>query len=198
MSFFEWVQQTTLAEWMRFSINGYPTMITLHAIGLAVMVGISVLLCLRMLGVFKRLPIDSLRGFFRYAWIGLVVNTISGVALWTMQAVDYVHSWPFMIKITGVFVGAGLVAVLQRQMANADAGWRHSVPLRVKLIAVVTIIVWTISMVAGRLIAYPGMIFEFLAVVGAVSVLALVGFLVVNRRLEGNRRLTELASRTES
>lgn len=180
MSFLEWVEHTPLAEWMRVSAPGYPAMITLHAIGLAVMVGISVMLSLRMLGVLDKLPIDSLNGFFRWAWAGLVINTISGVALWTMQAVDYMHSWTFLIKITGVLIGAGLVAVLQREMAGAGA-WGDAVPLRVRRIAVVTIVVWTIAMVAGRLIAYPGLIFGFLAGLAVLYLLLLFAFLMARR-----------------
>lgn len=154
MSFLEWVEQTALAEWVRISLNGYPMMITLHSIGLAIMVGISVALSLRMLGLFPKLPIDSLQGFFRWAWTGFIVNTISGLALWTTQAVSYMQNVQFLIKIIGVFIGAALVAVLQRQMAGAGATWGEAVPGHIKLIAVLTILVWTVAMVTGRLIAY--------------------------------------------
>lgn len=154
MGFLEWVEQTALAEWVRISLNGYPMMITLHSLGLAIMVGISVVLSLRMLGLFKRLPIDSLQGFFRWAWTGFIINTISGLSLWTTQAVSYMQNVQFLIKIIGVFIGAALVAVLQRQMAGAGATWGETVPPHIKLIAVVTIVVWTVAMVTGRLIAY--------------------------------------------
>lgn len=154
MSFLEWVQQTALAEWVSFSLNGYPIMITLHSIGLAIMVGISVALSLRMLGLFPKLPIDSLHGFFKWAWTGFIINTISGVALWTTQAVSYMQNTQFLIKIVGVFIGAALVGVLQRQMAGAGATWGEAVPPHIKAIAIVTIIVWAVAMVTGRLIAY--------------------------------------------
>ncbi len=154
MSFLEWVEATALADWVRVSLNGYPMMITLHSIGLAIMVGISVALSLRMLGLFGMLPIDSLQGFFRWAWTGFIVNTISGGALWTTQAASYMQNVQFLIKIVFVFIGAALVAVLQRQMAGAGATWGEAVPPRIKLLAVVTILVWTIAMVTGRLIAY--------------------------------------------
>lgn len=154
MSFLEWVEQTALAQWVCCSLNGYPSMIALHSLGLAIMVGISVALSLRMLGFFSKLPIDSLHGFFRWAWTGFIINTISGGALWTTQATSYMTNVPFLIKITGVFIGAALVAVLQRQMAGAGATWGEAVPGHVKAIAVVTILVWTVAMVTGRLIAY--------------------------------------------
>ncbi len=154
MSFLQWVEQTPVAEWASFSISGYPTMITLHSIGLAIMVGISVVLSLRMLGMFKRLPIDSLQGFFKWAWWGFVINTISGTVLWTMQAVSYMQNAVFLTKIIGVFVGAALVGVLQNQMAGAGAAWGEAVPPRIKFIAVLTLVAWTVAMVAGRLIAY--------------------------------------------
>lgn len=154
MSFLQWVEQTALAEWVRISLAGYPIMITLHSVGLAIMVGISVTLSLRMLGLFRKLPIDSLQGFFRWAWTGFIINTISGGALFTTQAVAYMQNVQFLIKIVGVFVGAALVAVLQRQMVGAGAAWGETVPPQVKAIAAVTILVWGVAMVTGRLIAY--------------------------------------------
>lgn len=154
MSFFTWVERTALAEWVRISVPGYPMMITLHSIGLAVMVGISVVLSLRMLGLFGKLPGRSLNGFFRWAWIGFVVNMGSGVSLWAMQAVDYARNWAFLVKITGVIIGASLVAVLQRQMAGVDPARSGMPPRHAKVIAVATIIVWTAAMVTGRLVAY--------------------------------------------
>lgn len=154
MNFLAWVEQTSIAQWVAASLYGYPIMITLHSLGLAIMVGISIALCLRMLGLFRLLPVDSLKGFFKIAWIGFIVNTISGTALWSMQAVSYMQNTPFLIKITGVFVGAALTGVLQRQIAGADPSWGEHVPGPVKLTAVVTIAAWTIAMVTGRLIAY--------------------------------------------
>lgn len=182
MSFFEWLEQTALAEWMRVSIAGYPTMLTLHAFGLAVLVGTSVLLSLRVLGVVRKLPAGSLDALFRVAWVGLVVNTVSGVSLWTMQAADYVHSVPFLIKISGVGVGAVLVAVLQRQTAEAGAASHETMPPRVKLVAVATLVVWAISMVAGRLIAYPELIFGFLAALAATVVVSLLAWRLARPR----------------
>lgn len=154
MSALEWIEGTALAEWVRISLYGYPAMITLHSLGLAIMVGISVALSLRMLGLFRKLPIDSLQGFFRWAWIGFIVNTISGGALWTTQASSYMQNVQFLIKIVFVFLGAALVAVLQRQMAGAGATWGEAAPPHIKAIALVTIVVWAVAMVTGRLIAY--------------------------------------------
>ena len=53
MSLIAWIENSALGEWVRVSIWGYPMMITLHSLGLAIMVGLSVVLSLRVLGLFR-------------------------------------------------------------------------------------------------------------------------------------------------
>ena len=86
MGFLAWLEATGLAEWVRSSQAGYPSMIALHALGMAIMVGLSLLLDLRILGWFAGIPLQSLQRFFRLAWIGFGINFLSGSARVSAQA----------------------------------------------------------------------------------------------------------------
>ena len=87
MGFLAWLEATGFpGEWVRSSTAGYPSMIALHALGMALMVGLSLLLDLRILGWFAGIPLQSLRRFFGLAWIGFGINFISGSALFSIAA----------------------------------------------------------------------------------------------------------------
>ncbi len=79
-----WLEETAFADWIRVSALGYPMMISAHAVGMAVMVGLSITLNLRLLGAFAGIPYSSIYRLLTIAWIGFVVNFLSGSALFTI------------------------------------------------------------------------------------------------------------------
>jgi hypothetical protein len=87
---FEWLETSALAIWVGESLWGYPIMLGLHAVGLAIVVGIFVMLDLRMLRVIRGISFDAFLSLFRLAWIGLIINALSGTALFTSQATTFV------------------------------------------------------------------------------------------------------------
>lgn len=78
MGFLESLEASGLGDWVRRSYVGYPTMIASHAIGMAVMVGLSVIFALRVLGRFRDIPYTALQRFLVLAWVGFAINFISG------------------------------------------------------------------------------------------------------------------------
>jgi hypothetical protein len=118
------------------------------------MVGMSVVLSLRVVGAFPGIPYSSLPGFLKVAWIGFIINTISGFSLFAAQATSYLTNVPFIIKIIFVFIGAILVGWLQGLIKSGADSWSAGASPLAKAVAVVTIVVWAVAMVTGRLIAY--------------------------------------------
>lgn len=154
MGFLVWLEATGLAEWVRSSTAGYPSMIALHAVGMAVMVGLSLVLDLRLLGWFANIPVPSLHRLFGLAWIGFGINFLSGSALFTAQATSYIVDWVFMTKMFLVLLGAITAAILQPAVAAAGAWPEGRVPGGTKTIAGIAIVIWLAAIVMGRLTAY--------------------------------------------
>ncbi|HET7607281.1 MAG TPA: hypothetical protein VFL84_01275 [Gammaproteobacteria bacterium] len=152
MGFLTWLEATGLAEWVRSSLPGYPSMIALHALGMAIMVGLSLLLDLRILGWFGGIPLQALRRFFGIAWIGFGINFISGSMLFSAQATSYIVDWVFMTKMTLVLLGAITAGMLQPAVAKVAPGAQLSGGT--KAIAGVAIVIWLVAIVMGRLTAY--------------------------------------------
>jgi hypothetical protein len=150
-----WLESTGLAEWVRTSAPGYPLMITCHAIGMGIMVGIAVLLDFRLLGGFQGIPYSSLQRLLGVGWVGFGINTLSGTGLFIAQATMFATHTMFLIKIVFVFFGAITAAVLQSMVGHGHTTWATGrAPGNVRAIAIVSIACWTIAITAGRLTAY--------------------------------------------
>lgn len=154
MGFLAWLEASALADWVRMSTPGYPSMITLHAIGMAVMVGLCLLLDLRLLGKFEAIPVESLQKFLGVAWIGFGINLLSGSALFSAQATSYIVNLVFMSKMALVFAGAAMAAILQPQLAKAGTWPNGRAPSGTRTVALLSIIFWLTAITLGRLTAY--------------------------------------------
>lgn len=156
MELLAWIEQTYIAEVMSYSAYGYSIGITLHSVGLAVVVGLAVIVDLRLLGRFRTIPLSSLRTYFAIAWVGFLVNFLSGAALFAMQATYYVSNVPFLLKIAFVLAGIATVGYIQTAVSRVGDGHGADsvIPAPAKAAAVVSLAVWLGAIVTGRLIAY--------------------------------------------
>ena len=158
MGLITWIENTGLAEYIRVSAYGYPAMIMFHSLGLAIMVGLSVILSLRVLGMFDQIPFSSLYKLLRIAWIGFIINFVSGSSLFAANATGLIVDPYFLIKMAMVIIGAILVAIMQSMIKTALAASGNSPTTTaspaLKVLASIAIVAWTIGMVTGRLIAY--------------------------------------------
>ena len=152
----QWLESTALAEWVRTSLVGYPFVLTVHSIGMAIMVGLVSMVDLRLLGWFKRIPYTALDNLIRVAWYGLAINFLTGAAIFTSQAVFYTTSPIFILKMLMVVGGSILAAVMQPAIRRGAAAWvgTAAVPQGMKTLAAMSLGMWLIAIIAGRFTAY--------------------------------------------
>ena len=72
MQLLAWLEGTGMSTWIREadSIWAYPTILTLHTIGLGVLGGSAAILDLRLLGIGGRASLAPMQTLFRLMWIG--------------------------------------------------------------------------------------------------------------------------------
>ena len=153
----EWLEYTSLSIWVAESIWGYPIMLSLHIIGLAVVVGIFTVYNFRLLGLFNSLEFEPFLDFFRLAWLGLLVNFISGFTLFSSQATFYVTNIPFLVKIFSIIAGSLLAFKIQLRLQSNLNAWDERTAQPNKKdhsFAVISMALWTSAIFGGRLIAY--------------------------------------------
>ena len=154
--FLTWLEETSYSDWILTSAEGWPLMLTIHAIGLALVVGIVFAMNLRMLGFYSTIPITSLHEFLRVAWVGIWLNIVTGLSIFMTQAVSYVHSVPFGLKITFIILGIANLVYTQKTLRREAASWQAAgaVPGKGILLAASSLLFWILAVVTGRLIAY--------------------------------------------
>lgn len=155
-AFLTWLEDTSYSDWILTSAEGWPTMLSIHAVGLALIVGIVFAMNLRMLGFYATIPLTSLYDILRIAWIGIWLNVITGLSIFMTQANSYVVSTPFRLKITFIILGIANLVYTQKVLRRDAAAWQAAgtVPRNGILLAVSSLIFWILAVVTGRLIAY--------------------------------------------
>ena len=146
-----WLESTSLAVWVGESpsVWAMPTVLTLHTTGLAMLVGASWVLDLRLLGISRTVPLSAFRWTFRVVAVGLTLNIITGVLLFMKGATTWGTSLPFFIKMSLVAVGVATLAPLRAHVLRGDAAGGSA-----RLWAIASILAWTGAVTAGRLLAY--------------------------------------------
>ena len=152
------VEATGLSTWLRESpsIWAFPTVLTLHTLGLGLVLGGSSIISLRVLGSAPRMPLKPLEKLFPIIWIGFAVNAASGVLLLVKAATTAGISVLFWTKI-GIIVLAMIVVVrLRAAVFGGPEVDDKAISASAKALALASIVLWTAAIVAGRLLAYVG------------------------------------------
>ena len=126
--------------------------LTLHTAGMAVLVGTSWVLDLRLLGINRRVPLSAYRWVFPVVAIGLFVNVVTGVMLFMKNATTLGTSIPFLVKMSLVIASVAMLAPLRSHVLRNDAD--NEVTGNLRLLAIASILAWTGAVTAGRLLAY--------------------------------------------
>lgn len=142
--------------WVGLSLWAYPMLLAVHIVGLAIVVGIFSMRDLRLLGMFSGLQPAAFLPLSRLAWVGFIINAISGILLFTSQAVTFVNNTPFLIKIVAILSGMALAGVIQTRLRSelALAGGCAEISGSTRSIAMASLVCWLTAIIAGRLIAY--------------------------------------------
>ena len=150
----EWLDATPLSIWLKESPSVWsnPMVLTLHTMGLSVLVGACGVLDLRLLGVSRGIPLAAFRWVFRAVAIGLSINLVTGVLLFIKNPITWAASVPFLIKMLLVVASVATVAPIRRFVLSDAAN--GEVTGSVRGLAVVSIVAWSAAVTAGRLLAY--------------------------------------------
>lgn len=155
MSILDSMEQSALGVWVSASPAGYYIMLAFHAIGLAMLVGSVWVIDLRLLGFVRGISEKAMAGLVKFAWWGLLINALSGVALFFSEANKAFYSWSFRIKISLMVMGVISTVILNKTVL---------LPVRVagvapaggsaKAQAYLSMALWASVIVVGRMMSY--------------------------------------------
>ena len=143
-----WYEEGPIGVFVRESLWGYPITLSCHAVGMATVMGIVIVLNMRVLGFAKGLSIAAFDKLFIIGWIGFIINLISGLVLFAGTTTTYFFQGAFQLKIAAIVLGG----ILMKVVMNAV---RSNKPQATQIaLALACIACWTTGLVTGRLMAY--------------------------------------------
>ncbi|MEB3372344.1 DUF6644 family protein [Saccharopolyspora mangrovi] len=156
--FFDWLEAGWFAEAIRSTAYLYPTLESIHIIGIALLIGPAAAFDLRLLGVGRRslrvtTAADHLLPLSR---LGFVIAAVTGVAMFLPGASVIADRGSAPWKL-GLIVLAGLnILIFHRHTYRSVADWdtTRATPAAARAAAIVSLVSWSGVTVAGRLLAY--------------------------------------------
>ena len=149
------LQESDFGVWVTSAptLLAYPTILMLHTVGLAMIVGPAWVLDMRLLGFGARMPIEALRGAFRIMWVGFLINAATGIALFISEADEKGLKWIFWVKMASIAL-ALIVTSRLRRVVFGGSRVADVVPPQAKRLALSSLALWFAAITSGRLMAY--------------------------------------------
>jgi hypothetical protein len=156
----ESLEGSQVSVWIRDELWGWPLALTLHAFGTAVVIGFIVIFTLRLFGLFETISYAALNRLFPVIWAAVVLQFVSGLALWMAKPTRYVADGAFVLKFSLIVVGIVLTSYAYTTLQREGASWQAAgaVSARGLKFVAAAALVWCAVLVLGRMTAYLGSI----------------------------------------
>lgn len=150
------IEETAVSSWIRDSqsLFGYWFILTVHAIGMGVLVGASTVLDLRLLGVAKDLPIAPLKRMYPIMWTGFWMQVASGGLLMWAFPTKALTNPVFYTKLLLIAIAMVMMLKINTRVFSDSSLNDESMMRKGRSLARWSLICWAAAMTAGRLLAY--------------------------------------------
>ena len=158
--FLESLENTGISLFVRESdsLLSFPTILTAHAFGYCFVMATNAIVSARMLGFAASIPFKPLRRLFPVMWIGLIVTTITGLALVMAAAQKRVPNPILWFKMILLAVATPMMWKFQMKVFEDPSVDENKIPASARTIAACQIALWLLIMISGRLIPYSATI----------------------------------------
>jgi hypothetical protein len=151
-----WFKETAVGEFVRDSTWAFPTLQSLHFIGMSLLIGIVGAIDLRVLGVARAVPLGPLHRFLPLAFIGFGINAVTGFCFFCHDPWVYAFNVAFRAKMFLILL-SGLNALWFRLGVFIDVEkWGPGIEASklAKVISGASLLIWIGVITAGRYIAF--------------------------------------------
>jgi uncharacterized membrane protein YtjA (UPF0391 family) len=139
------------AIWLRESATAYLFVNAAHILGIGLLLGSILPLDLRVLGFFRRFPLEVLRSFLvRNAAVGLTLAIVTGIWLFSVKPAEYLANTAFRWKM--VFLVIALLNAAFQHRGESARAFELTRATRVR--AVLSLCLWLSALLAGRWIGF--------------------------------------------
>jgi hypothetical protein len=149
------IEQNPFSTWVRESPSlwAFPFILFLHTLGLAMLAGLNVGVDAWLLGR-RKLPPFELANLYRVMWLGFGINALSGLVLLAAYPAKALTNWMFFAKMAFIAVALTVLQRLKGELAVASGTAERDVSTHARRLALASLLLWTATIFAGRLLAY--------------------------------------------
>ena len=153
-AFFLWLEATGPSVWVResTSVLAFPAILSAHAIGMGLAVGVNAAIALRLLGIAPDVVPAELKRFAPIMWVGFWMNAASGVLLLLGYPTKAFTNPVFYLKLSLIAVAMWLYVVMTSRLSDdrtTGGGTRTG-----RLFGAAALACWAGAIATGRLLAY--------------------------------------------
>jgi hypothetical protein len=155
------LEASGLGQAMRQWLWLYPSVETVHIVGIGLLFGSIAVLDLRLLGVGRHLGVRALsRHVLPWTLASFALIVPSGVMMFTAHATDFIQSEVFVLKM-GLILAAGVNAALFHTITfrtadvwDTDEMRKLGPPPSARAAGAISLLLWISVIACGRLLAY--------------------------------------------
>ncbi len=149
------LHDSALSTWIRESesVWAFPTVLTVHTLGMMLLVGCAWVVDLRLLGVARTIPIGPLRPLFRIMWAAFWINFATGILLFIADPERKSTSLLFGFKLLLIAINLPLLKRLERTLYREGPD-PIAVGSSTRQLASASALLWAGTIFAGRLLGY--------------------------------------------
>lgn len=134
--------------WMFF------TSLTVHSLSMAFAAGVNIMLCLRVLGMARRVELPRFMAFMPTMWTAITLVALSGALLLMAYPAKGLTNEVFYLKLLALAVGLVITARLCRSVTIETEQDKQGWQLSKQGLAAVGFFSWLLVIGAGRFLAY--------------------------------------------
>ena len=153
LSIYQWLNTTRMSAFLQGSSYTFPVVEVIHLMGITILLGASIIVCLRFLGWGIKQPASVIyEGLRTWTWIGFWVTVITGFVMIVAEPIKLSSNLMFGYKIYGLALGFALH--LFGYLRYTKPGRAEASPIGAKIVAILLLMTWLVTGVGGRLIGF--------------------------------------------
>jgi hypothetical protein len=150
------IEDSGISTWLRESESPFAFYFVLlfHTFGLALLVGGSAVIDLRLLGIEQEIPLVPLKRLFSVMWLGFAINAASGTLLLVAYPTKALTNPVFYLKLLLIGSAVWIMTRLKTRVFDDLRLNDAEMMVRGKTLAKWSLVLWLAAITAGRLLAY--------------------------------------------
>jgi hypothetical protein len=156
--FLLWLEETPMSRALIESLYMWPLVESTHVLSIALFVGTTAMMDLRLLGAsFRGVPASEFTSrMLPWTRIGFGILIVTGLLLFYSSPIRYFYNFFFRVKMIALVIAGINVWLFHSRVHRRVSEWDVAPvpPQAARVAAIVSLAAWAFVVVTGRLIAY--------------------------------------------